>query len=355
MGNLKIIMNHQMNTTVVSNQFIDQYMLQANGEYVKIYLFVLRCVNHTDSSLSIKELAMRFDHTVSYILTALEYWEKVGLIRLRYDGKELQSIEFLDHFDTSDAQTAASETAATIADTSAASDVSGQITDDPYERRSYSADEKDRFLHDKDFEKASFVTQTYFKRLLGPSQLESLIFIYDQLGFDSEMIDYLIEYCTARGKRSMRYAEAVAIEWKKKGISTVAEAKSMTSLNSCVYYGVIKTFGISNRSLVEEERAFVDKWISSYRLSEELILEACRRTIRATGKPEFAYADSILKNWHSGGVQSMKDVALLDEKHQQRMSETGKNAKRRTSLRSSRNYDMEELEKQLISSGGSIS
>ena len=121
MGNLKIIMNHQMNTTVVSNQFIDQYMLQANGEYVKIYLFVLRCVNHTDSSLSIKELAMRFDHTVSYILTALEYWEKVGLIRLRYDGKELQSIEFLDHFDTSDAQTAASETAATIADTSAAS------------------------------------------------------------------------------------------------------------------------------------------------------------------------------------------------------------------------------------------
>ena len=347
MGDLKIIMNNQMNTTVVSNQFIDKYMLQANGEYVKIYLFVLRCVNHTDSSLSIQELAMRFDHTVSYILTALEYWAKAGLIRLEYDGKELSSIEFLNYSDTTEISGKAEVTDSVSAFT-ASTEESDSYT---YEKKNYSADEKDRFFHDKDFEKASFVTQTYFKRLLGPSQLESLMFIYDQLGFDSEMIDYLIEYCTSRGKRSMRYAETVAIEWKKQGISTLAQAKATTSLNSRIYYGVIKTFGISNRSLVEEEREFVDKWISFYRLPEELIIEACKRTIKATNKPEFAYADSILKNWCKSGAKSLKDVALIDEKHQKSISGNKTNAKRGNTLRSTRNYDMADLEKKLISSG----
>lgn len=337
MGDLKIVMNNQMNTTVVSNQFIDKYMPSANGEYVKIYLFVLRCVNHTDSSLSIQELAKKFDHTITYVLTALEYWAKEGLIRLQYDGKELTSIEFLDLMTTSTISTAnsAAELSAVTEEASA------------YEKKSYSTEEKDKFLKDKDFEKAVFVTQTYFKKLLGPSQLDSLMFIYDKLGYDSEFIDYLIEYCTSRGKRSMRYAETVAIEWKKHGISSVTEARATTTLNSIIYHGVIKTLGISNRSLVEEERAYVDKWINTYKMTEQLIIEACKRTIKATNKPEFAYADKILKTWLEKGAKTLKDVAGLDENHQKANYRTTNT--RTKKLSTSREYNMSELEKKLFS------
>lgn len=337
MGDLKIVMNNQMNTTVVSNQFIDKYMPSANGEYVKIYLFVLRCVNHTDSSLSIQELAKKFDHTITYVLTALEYWAKEGLIRLKYDGKELTSIEFLDLMTTSAVSTANSTAELTA--------VTEEVNE--YEKKPYSTEEKNKFLKDKDFEKAAFVTQTYFKKLLGPSQLESLIYIYDKLGFDSELIDYLIEYCTSRGKRSMRYAETVAIEWKRNGISTVTEAKATTTLNSMIYHGVIKTFGISNRSLVEEERLYIDKWINTYKMSEQLILEACKRTIKATNKPEFAYADKILKSWFEKNVKSLKDIASLDETHQRANYRTS-NAKQKK-LSTTREYNMTELEKKLFS------
>lgn len=337
MGDLKIVMNNQMNTTVISNQFIDKYMPSANGEYVKIYLFVLRCVNHTDSSLSIQELAKKFDHTITYILNALEYWAKEGLIRLQYDGKELTSIEFLDLMNTTSVNNAAPVTELTAV----TAEASG------FEKKAYSAAEKDKFLKDKDFEKAVFVTQTYFKKLLGPSQLDSLMFIYDKLGYDSEFIDYLIEYCTSRGKRSMRYAETVAIEWKKNGISTVTEAKATTNLNSIIYYGIIKTFGISNRSLVEEERQYVDKWINTYKMPEQLILEACKRTIRATNKPEFAYADKILKSWFEKGAKTLKDIAGLDESHQKSSSRT--NNTKNKKLSTSREYNMSELEKKLFS------
>ena len=337
MGDLKIVMNNQMNTTVVSNQFIDKYMPSANGEYVKIYLFVLRCVNHTDSSLSIQELAKKFDHTITYILNALEYWAKEGLIRLQYDGKELTSIEFLDLMTTSTINPV-NNTAALTA-----------VTEEPeeFEKKAYTSEEKDKFLKDKDFEKAIFVTQTYFKKLLGPAQLDSLMFIYDKLGYDSEFIDYLIEYCTSRGKRSMRYAETVAIEWKKHGISTVTEAKATTTLNSIVYYGIIKTFGISNRSLVEEERQYIDKWLNTYKMPEQLILEACKRTIKATNKPEFAYADKILKSWFEKNAKTLKDIAGLDESHQK--SNGKSNNTKNKKLATSRDYNMSELEKKLFS------
>lgn len=337
MGDLKIVMNNQMNTTVISNQFIDKYMPSANGEYVKIYLFVLRCVNHTESSLSIQELAHKFDHTVSYVLTALEYWAKEGLIRLKYSGKELESIEFLDLMTTETISTTSTEAPATAAT---------EIKDE-FVKKTYTADEKDKFLRDKDFEKASFVTQTYFKKMLGPTQLDSLIFIYDQLGFDSEMIDYLIEYCTSRGKKSMRYAETVAIEWKKHGITTLDQAKATTNLNSRIYYGIIKTFGLSNRSLTEEERQYVDKWIHLYMMSEELILEACKRTIKSTNKPEFAYADKILNNWFLNKVKNIKDLSILDQSHQRSSFRTA-NVKTKNNC-PSRNYNMDDLEKRLIS------
>ena len=36
----------QGNTTLVENEFIDNYMAAANGEYVKVYLLLLRHLNN---------------------------------------------------------------------------------------------------------------------------------------------------------------------------------------------------------------------------------------------------------------------------------------------------------------------
>lgn len=47
----------QVNATLVANQFIDQYMAGANGEYVKVYLYLLR---HAGKSLSLGRLPRRF-------------------------------------------------------------------------------------------------------------------------------------------------------------------------------------------------------------------------------------------------------------------------------------------------------
>ena len=191
MGDLTIGMNSQMDTTVVSNQFIDHYMPAANGEYVKIYLYILRSVNHQASTFSIEKMAKKFDYTVTYILTALKYWESAGLLELVYDeGGTLGHINFLDLKRRQAADTG----------------LQTQPEEDTlYQKHPYTLDEKKRLAKDSNFNSAKFVTQTYFGKPLGPAQLENLMFIYDGLGFDNDLIDCLVEYCVSKGRRSMRY------------------------------------------------------------------------------------------------------------------------------------------------------
>ena len=73
--NITLYNNLQETTTSVPNRFIDHYMISANGEYVKIYLYLLRCMNQPECTFSLSRLADHFDHTEKDIQRALKYWE----------------------------------------------------------------------------------------------------------------------------------------------------------------------------------------------------------------------------------------------------------------------------------------
>ena len=45
----------------------------------------------------------------------------------------------------------------------------------------------------------------------------------------------------------------------------------------------------------------------------DIIGEACRRTVLATGKPSIRYANSILKGWHDAKVEKPEDIIAVDE------------------------------------------
>ena len=75
-----------LSSTCIPNIFIDKYMTSANGEFVKIYLYLLRCMDQSRQTCSISELADVFEHTEKDILRALAYWEKMHLLHMEYDG-----------------------------------------------------------------------------------------------------------------------------------------------------------------------------------------------------------------------------------------------------------------------------
>ena len=75
--------------TSISNYFLDYYMPRANGEYVKVYLYLLRALNRPDLALSVAGLADALDRTESDILRALKYWEKQGILSLECDASNV--------------------------------------------------------------------------------------------------------------------------------------------------------------------------------------------------------------------------------------------------------------------------
>ena len=359
MANITLHSDRQTSATSVSNVFIDEYMTDANGEFVKIYLYLLRQLNAPDAAFSISAIADKFEHTEKDIRRALSYWERMHLLRLEYDSSEnLTGVCFLDTASRGNltADGSAAEEAS-LPETPASTDnASDPAPDSIYEAASkeYSAEEIAAFRRQEPVAELLFIAERYLGRILTPTDMNSILYWYDGLGFSADLIEYLIEYCVTKGHTSIRYIEKVALAWAANHISTVDEAKQASSLHSQLYFAVMKALGITGRSLVPSETAYIDKWRATYGFSTEIITAACERTIQSIHQPKFEYIDSILTNWKKQNVTHLSDINRLDEAHQmKKKAATGTEAtqvpnRNRFNNFTQRSYDYDELEQMLL-------
>lgn len=346
--------------TVVPNYFIDAYMVHANGEYVKIYLYLLRCMNDPAMSFSISDFADKFDHTEKDIIRALKYWEKMHLLRLEFDAnKELCGICFLD-VPVGEAPIPAVSVAVTPAASLAAAAPADSVSAEPKTvpaPKTYNAAQLRRMREETDIQELLFVAEHYIGHTLNSTEMNTILYWKEELHFSNELIDYLIESCVAEKHKSIHYMEKVALEWAKNEILTVDAAKSRSCQHSKMYRAIKKSFGIRDRELVPYEMDFISTWKKDYNFSPEIIAAACEKTIHAIHQVSFEYADSILKNWKKNNVTTLQDIAALDSLHQENRAKNTKrtSSESRTGNRFTdypqRTYNVNQLEKELLSYG----
>ena len=354
MSRIQLKSDYPHNHISVPRVFIDKYMANANGEFVKVYLFLLRCMGSTATSeCSISAIADHFNYTEKDILRALKYWEKVGVLTIELNGEnELTGLCFKDltggvqHqiepvHETKNPSVASTKTASKEKKATSSS------------KREYTLDEVKAFYENDEITELLFIIETYLKHPLSSTEMNTVFYWYDGLKFPAEVIEYLVEYCITNGHSSLRYMDKVALGWAENGIDTIEKAKEHVSIRSKAYYSIMKAFGINGRNLADSEMTFVNKWSKEYNFDLELILEACRRTISATQKPSFEYADSILTNWYNNHVHTLKDVATLDEtfnKKKQTTSVQNTTTVKRNKFNNfhQRKYDSDEYEKMLL-------
>lgn len=360
MGKITLHSDSTTSATSVSNIFIDEYMTDANGEFVKIYLYLLRLMNAPEAAFSISSIADRFEHTEKDIRRALSYWERMHLLRLEYDSQNnLTGVYLLDSVPSA-AKDVPTDSTAVTADARPEEAVMEPEADDAAPaRKSYTADDILAFTQSEDATELLFITERYLGRTLTPTDTDTILYFYDGLGFSTDLIEYLVEYCVSKGHTSIRYIEKVALRWAEDDITSVEKAKQASNLHNQTYFTVMRALGITGRNLVPAETAFIDKWKNTYGFSSELISEACQRTIQATHQPSFEYTDSILTNWLKKDVKSPADIARLDAEFQSRKkpSSTANAASANTTAKNKfnnfeqRSYDYNEMERMLLSTG----
>ena len=350
MGEITLRSDSQTSVTSVSNIFIDNYMADANGEFVKIYLYLLRLMGKPSPTFSLSSIADKFEHTEKDVKRALSYWERMHLLRLEYDDKEtLVGIRLLESCDKPDAPPAVDipipEMQTTIALGSGAKEHTAPS------KKQYTPDDIAMFRGQDTVAELLFITERYLGRTLSSTDVNTLLYLYDGLHFSAELIEYLIEYCVSKGRTSIHYIEKTALNWADSNIRTVEEAKQNSASHSQTYFSVQKAFGISGRNLVPTETAFISKWKTTYGFTNELIQAACKRTMSAIHQPSFEYTDSILTNWKKHAVHSLDDVTKLDAAftNRKKSAPTVTAApKNRFNNFPQRSYDYEQLEKMLL-------
>lgn len=358
--------------TVLSNRFIDNFMPRANGEFVKVYIYLLRVVSASPSSFNLEDMADRLLCTDRDISRALKYWEAEKLISLTYTAdQQLSGITLLEPGDAGQLESSVSSegafsnrTASAFASAIGTDSVSAASSSPAPAQTNGNAASRltpDRVKELKQNEEVSqllYIAEQYLCKTLTPTEIQKILYFYDELKMSADLIEYLVEYCVSRGRKSMRYIETVALAWFKDGVTTVEMAREASSRFSRDYYTILKAMGISGRNPVENEITYIDTWRKTYGFDLELIQEACSRTVLTTGQPSFQYADKILSGWKKKNVHTLEDIRLLDAEHKKRQLEKSVSRQKQPAKQAQannrfnnfhqRDYDFAEYEKRLL-------
>ena len=339
--------------TTVSDIFIDQYMPKANGEFVKVYLYLLRATGSGAGIATISEIADHFSNTEADIIRALNYWSSEGILQVQTgaDG-QIMGIN-LCSLSVSGMQAAQSNIQSAVADNAAQNNLQNSVVNNAAQnilqnsvvnnaaqnistvntrmhdsvveklksqtpdkaassQKEYTLDEIKEFTKNPDISELFFIIETYLKHTLSSTDTNMVLYWLDELHFSTDLVEYLVEYCITKGHSSLRYMNKVALGWADAGIKTVDQAKDDAAAHSQIYYSVMKALGITGRNLVDSEVSLINKWVGEYGFDIELVKAACSKTISAIQKPSFEYTDSILANWRKKDVHTLKDVEVLD-------------------------------------------
>ena len=339
--------------TTVSDIFIDQYMPKANGEFVKVYLYLLRATGSGAGIATISEIADHFSNTEADIIRALNYWASEGILQVQTDADgQIIGIN-LCSLSVSGMQAAQSNIQSAVADNAAQNNLQNSVVNNAAQnnlqnsvvnnaaqnistanirmqdsvvekhksqtpdkaassQKEYTLDEIKEFRKNPDISELFFIIETYLKHTLSSSDTNMVLYWLDELHFSTDLVEYLVEYCITKGHSSLRYMNKVALGWADAGIKTVDQAKDDAAAHSQIYYSVMKALGITGRNLVDSEVSLINKWVGEYGFDIELVKAACSKTISAIQKPSFEYTDSILANWRKKDVHTLKDVEVLD-------------------------------------------
>lgn len=339
--------------TTVSDIFIDQYMPKANGEFVKVYLYLLRATGSGAGIATISEIADHFSNTEADIIRALNYWASEGILQLQTSADGQIIGVNLCSLSVSGMQAAQSNIQSTVADNAAQNNLQNGVVNNATQnnlqnsvvnnaaqnistvntrmhdsvveklksqtpdkaassQKEYTLDEIKEFRKNPDISELFFIIETYLKHTLSSTDTNMVLYWLDELHFSTDLVEYLVEYCITKGHSSLRYMNKVALGWADAGIKTVDQAKDDAAAHSQIYYSVMKALGITGRNLVDSEVSLINKWVGEYGFDIELVKAACSKTISAIQKPSFEYTDSILANWRKKDVHTLKDVEVLD-------------------------------------------
>ena len=286
----------------VSVDFIENYMPEANGAYVKVYLLALSLAVY-GYEMSASSIASQLNLLESDVINAFDYWNKKGA--LKYD-KDSGNISF-----------SAKEENINVSIPIRQAEPIQNTESSPIKK---SIDQvSNAMTQNKELADLCLLAQEILGKTLTNSEIETLYYFYDELQLSPEVITILLEYCVSNGKKNMNYIEKVAISWNKNGIFTIDAADKFITAEkekNGYAYKIRKLFGIENRNLSKTEETYLKTWHDKFLMNEDMVeLGACSKLPTKFGDFNiFVFKNELDHKEHlaivKGNVQDCSDVLV---------------------------------------------
>ena len=245
--------------TPVENQFILEYLPEAKGDYVKVYLYGLMRCYHPEEDMSLARMSHELNMTEEDVAAAFRYWERRRLVR--------------------------------------------RISDNPPQWKYINIKQKNLVSDDEndpeyeDFSNAVYEAFDKVRRLHG-SELSACFEWHEGLKLPTEVIIMLLNHMVELKGKNFRISEAekVAVQMAGENIQSVEAAEEFFSRDGQAYTGIRKILKkMGKRYLPSEAQvSLYRKWTKDWGFSPEAIEAALELT--AKGDPSLGYLDGILNS-----------------------------------------------------------
>ena len=291
--------------TEIPDVFFSEYLSSANGDYIKVYLYIL-FLSKYDKDIKINDLSKKLALPLKVIQEAFKYWEDVGVLVKKHTGyilSNLQEIELLKLY-------------------------SPKLTSSPEDIEKNSKNQ----YRAKAIEN---INNQFFQGIMSPSWYSDIDMWFKNYNFDEQVMLALFNYCFDHSALHRNYIQVVADSWYKNNIKSFSDLDKYYEKQekiSSLKKAIIKKLGLG-RNLTAYEDAYVEKWSIEYGYSLEIIEIALRRTTSKTNI-NFEYLNKIISDWHD---RNFKTAAEIQEyiKNSKEKQENIKDLKKQTNYNNS--------------------
>ena len=272
-------MVYNINPTIFSSTFAfpidvaDKYLKLCKAEHIKVLIYIMR---NLSTKPNVEKIACETDLSDFDVKEALLFWSDAGIL-------------------ICDAPASACEHKNTITKSLKPS----------------RNDVAKRGLEDARLRYLLTQTQMIFARNLKGNEVETLGWLYDDLGLDVSVILYIIQYAKQQNKANIRFIESIATDWADKGVETIADAEEQVrqlAIAEQSWRLVSAAFGLERRKPSKKEAELSVKWVNEWKISREKLKEAYDICVDSKSKYSFAYIAKIIENWYTGN-QKPKSAA----------------------------------------------
>lgn len=300
-----------LSNTEIPDLFFTEYFTQANGDYIKVYLY-LNFISKYNKEVKLNDLSKKLALPISTLQDAIKYWENLELITKKSTGYVVNNIQEIELHKLYTPKISLSK--------------------EDIEKNS-----KDQYRA----KAIETINTTFFQGIMTPSWYNDIDLWFKKYSFDEQVMYSLFKYCFDRSALHRNYVQTVADAWSKNNVKTYSDLESYYEKQeklSTIKKSISSKLRLS-RPLTQFEEAYIEKWTVDFNYSLDIIDIALKKTT-SKANPSFDYINKIITDWNDHNLKTTTDIQNYLSSQKQK-SQSIKELEKKTNYNNyqSRQYD----------------